>query len=259
MNHSVTNVQEITNKPNRHTNKRKRKSWSQHKRTFESLAGDTRWKVTWSTKTTTKYNSTFTHSYTPIQSFNPHVINVMTNGGVKQLYIVQFIFVTMILPSQVLFPFINIRRRALQIRKCSEISESISIYILYMYTNTPDHRDTNIFANVMLYNVTHKQRQYNLELFFLYNSILCSFFLFRKNKMLTWSQRINNSHQCNIFNKSKNIKFKTSDAYLFCLYQSNRWSWESHRLHLQVRGRLVNQVERRGLETTATPLNCGKT
>lgn len=45
--------------------------------------------------------------------------------------------------------------------------------------------------------------------------------------MLTWSQRINNSHhQCNIFNKSKNIKFKTSDAYLFCLYQSNRWSWE---------------------------------
>lgn len=79
-----------------------------------------------------KYNSTFTHSYTPIQSFNPYAINVMTNGGVKQLYIVQFIFVTMILPSQVLFPFINIRRRALQIRKCSEISESIYPYIYYI-------------------------------------------------------------------------------------------------------------------------------
>lgn len=79
-----------------------------------------------------KYNSTFTHSYTPIQSFKPHVINVMTNGGVKQLYIVQFIFVTMILPSQVLFPFINIRRRALQIRKCSEISASIYPYIYHI-------------------------------------------------------------------------------------------------------------------------------
>lgn len=33
--------------------------------------------------------------------------------------------------------------------------------------------------------------------------------------MSTRSQRMNNSHQCNIFNKSKNIKFKTSDAYLF--------------------------------------------
>lgn len=122
MNHSVTNVQKNYKQTDTQTEKLKS--------TFASLAGDTRWKITWSTKT--KENSTFTHSYTPIQSFNPHVINVMTNGGVKQLYIVQFIFVTMILPSQVLFPFINIRRRALQIRKCSEISASICPYIYYI-------------------------------------------------------------------------------------------------------------------------------
>lgn len=51
-----------------------------------------------------------------------------------------------------------------------------------MYTHTPDHRDTNIFANVMLYNVTHKQRQYNLELFF-YTIVFCvPFFYLEKIK-----------------------------------------------------------------------------
>lgn len=215
MNHSVTNVQNI------HTNEKEKEKLKSTQKNIRI----TRWRhkmknnlVHKNKRKEKKYNSTFTHSYTPIQSFNPHVINVMTNGGVKQLYIVQFIFVTMILPSQVLFPFINIRRRALQIRKCSEISASIYPYIYYICIHTPDHRDTNIFANVMLYNVMHKQRQYNLELFF-YTIVFCCvpFFYLEKNKMLTLSQRINNSHQCNIFNKSKNIKFKTSDAYLFCL------------------------------------------
>lgn len=124
----------------------------------------------------------------------------------------------MILPSQVLFPFTNIRRRALQIRKCSEITASIYIYIsiyihmyICVYTYTRSQRYKHLCKRSVIQR--NSRTQYNLELF-LYNSILmCSFFLFRKNKMLTWSQQINNSHQCNIFNKSKNIKFKTSDAY----------------------------------------------
>lgn len=73
-------------------------------------------------------------------------------------------FVTMILPSHVLFPFINIRRRALQIRKCSEISASIYPYIYYICIHIHPITEINIFANVMLYN---KKRQYNLELFFI--------------------------------------------------------------------------------------------
>lgn len=135
MNHSVTNVQKITNKTDTQTEKRKRKAevntkeHSPHWR--HKMKNNLVHKNNNKKKKRKKYNSTFTHSYTPIQSLNPHVINVMTNGGVKQLYIVQFIFVTMILPSQVLFPFINIRRRALQIRKCSEISASIYPYIYY--------------------------------------------------------------------------------------------------------------------------------
>lgn len=94
----------------------------------------------------------------------------------------------MILPSQVLFPFINIRRRALQIRKCSEISASIYPYIPYMYTHTPGHRDTNIFANVMLYDVTHKKRQYNLELFFFYTIVFCCVPFFYLEKIKCWPE-----------------------------------------------------------------------
>lgn len=136
----------LQTKQNAHTNRKKEKE--KLKSTQKNIR-ITRWRhkmknnlVHKNKKRKKKYNSTFTHSYTPIQSFNPHVINVMTNGGVKQLYIVQFIFVTMILPSQVLFPFINIRRRALQIRKCSEISESIYpyIYTIYVYTYTRSQR-----------------------------------------------------------------------------------------------------------------------
>lgn len=109
-------------------------------------------------------------------------------GGVKQLYIVQFIFVTMILPSQVLFPFTNIRRRALQIRKCSEITASIYIHIypyVYMYTHTLDHRDINIFANIMLYNVTHS---HNITWSFFYTIVFWCVPFFYLEKIKCWHE-----------------------------------------------------------------------
>lgn len=61
-----------------------------------------------------------------------------------------FNHVTMILPSNVLFPFQIDRKTALQKRKCPEISSSsssASIYIYpYVYIHTPNHRDTRIFV-----------------------------------------------------------------------------------------------------------------
>lgn len=141
-----------------------------------------------------------------------------------------------------------------------DISVYISIYIPYMYTHTPDHRDTNIFANVMLYNVTHKKRQYNLELFF-YTIVFCCVPFFYLEKIKCWPEvnelttvisaifstrvKISSLRQAMHIYSAYTNRIDDHENHICCITRCMRSSW------------LVNQVERQGLETSATPLNCG--
>lgn len=132
---------------------------------------------------------------------------------------VQFSFsrhVTMILPSNVLFPF--------QIKQEDSTSEkkvprdiiiilliillilSVDIYIHYVYIHTPNHRDTRTFAEktpCFSHKATHIRTLSPGA--YIYTIVFCCVGLFffltqkKKNQMLTRKrQLLNNSHQCNI-------------------------------------------------------------
>lgn len=119
-----------------------------------------------------------------------------------QDFVVCFFFlnhVTMILPSNVLFPFLINRKTALQKRKCPMISSSSSIYIsICIYTYTQSQRYTHLCGGknpityaffFYLHVVTHTLRHHHHHHHHLehhhHHTIVfccvCSFFsLFRK-------------------------------------------------------------------------------
>lgn len=136
----------ITVLQKQHTNiRRTNENKEKHKRAFAThiqlFVRDTRWLGPQKKETKKTYTSELLLIHLHISSPLTPCHKCYDKKRAKTTIHRAIYFVTMILPSQVLFPFIKIRRRALRIRKCSEISASIHIRIfIYVYTYTRSQR-----------------------------------------------------------------------------------------------------------------------
>lgn len=130
-------------------------------------------------------------------------------------------------------PFNNNRKTALQKRKCPEISSSALIYNIYISICIYIHPvHTSLLKKHHVFPQSNTNIRTTSPGAYIHTIVSCCvcFFYSEKIKMLTHKgQLFNNSHQCNIQTKRKNIKFKTSDAYfMFVAWYQSRPCCGSH-------------------------------